>query len=220
MENDEIQPMSQNGLGFFQQSVSHNLTRFFLDEEIMQPSYYRNLLQILLSANEGDIVELWINSCGGDLSSAESIIAGIMSTEARVLGVLNGKAYSAASMIALNCHELIVLPTASLMAHEATYAAVGKGSDIRSYTEFSNRKIDQVIDQCYEGFLTPEEIAQVKVGKEIWMLADEIIDRLQKRDAYYEEKAIEEELAEQEPPKPQRKRTRKKEDSVDGQEML
>lgn len=194
--SDEMTP---NGLGFFQQEQISTLSRFFLDEEIGEPSYYRNLLQVLLSANDNDVIELWINSSGGDLSSAEAIMSAISSTEATVVAIVNGKAYSAASMIMLACHEIVIMPTASVMCHEASWVSAGKGSDQKAYTEFSTKKIDKLIEDVYEGFLSASEIHSVKNGKEIWLVADEVNERLSKRSDYFqakweaEQKAIEEE---------------------------
>ena len=205
-EEDEVSPSA--GLGFFQQASTSTLTRFFLDEEITEPSYYRNLLQVLLSANDNDVVELWINTPGGDLSATEAIVSAIQNSDAQVVGLINGRAYSAGSMIALSCPHLVVLESASMMIHEASFATGGKGSDIRGYVTFSDKKLDKLIDSVYEGFLTPEELVQVKNGKELWLLPEEIEERLEKRGLYFEEKnnPLVEEVEEKEPPKPQRKR--------------
>lgn len=186
--NEEVDVAPSAGLGFFQQANTSTLTRFFLDEEITEPSYYRNLLQVLLSAGDNDVVELWINTPGGDLSATEAIVSAIQNSDAQVVGLINGRAYSAGSMIALSCPHLVVLDSASMMIHEASFATGGKGSDIRGYVTFSDKKLDKLIDSVYEGFLTPEELVQVKNGKELWLLPEEIEERLEKRNAYFEAK--------------------------------
>lgn len=211
-EENEITPSA--GLGFFQQTNSSTLTRFFLDEEIMEPNYYRNLLQVLLSAGDNDVVEIWINTRGGDISSTEAIVSAIQNSEAQVVGLINGMAYSAGSVIALSCPNLVVLDSASMMIHESSYGAGGKSSDIRGYVGFLDRKLDRLIDTVYEGYLTTDEIVQVKNGKELWMLPEEIEERLEKRNTYFENKLAAEREALENPvvdvvpvaSKPQRKR--------------
>lgn len=197
--NGENEVTPSAGLGFFQQTNSSTLTRFFLDEEIMEPHYYRNLLQVLLSASDNDVIEIWINTRGGDISSTEAIVSAIQNSEAQVVGLINGMAYSAGSVIALSCPNLVVLDSASMMIHESSYGAGGKSSDIRGYVGFLDRKLDRLIDTVYEGYLTPDEIVQVKNGKELWMLPEEIEDRLEKRNAYFEEKLrVEQDAVEEE----------------------
>ena len=53
----------------------HNKFEFNLDEDIKEPSYYRNLIEVLNNATEQDLVVLNINSGGGMLDSAISIIS-------------------------------------------------------------------------------------------------------------------------------------------------
>ena len=99
---------SSEQLDYSLSSITHNKFEFNLDEEIKKPSYYRNLIEVLNNATEQDLVVLNINSGGGNLDSAISIIDALRNTRANTLARISGSAYSAAGIIALSCQNLEV----------------------------------------------------------------------------------------------------------------
>ena len=74
---------------------------------------------MLNNATEQDLVVLNINSGGGHLDSAISIIDALKNTRANTLAWISGSCYSAASLIALNCQNLEVGEFATLMCHNS-----------------------------------------------------------------------------------------------------
>jgi elongation factor Tu len=99
---------SSEQLDYSLSSITHNKFEFNLDEKIKKPSYYRNLIEVLNNATEQDLVVLNINSGGGHLDSAISIIDALRNTRANTLAWISGSAYSAAGIIALSCQNLEV----------------------------------------------------------------------------------------------------------------
>jgi ATP-dependent protease ClpP protease subunit len=163
---------------FYEQCVTYTNSRFYLDEDIGEPQYYRPLIQCLTEAEDGDTVELWVNSGGGSLLTTEAIIAAIWSSKAEVIAVVNGAAYSGAGMIVLQCDKQIIMPTATFMAHQASYGSYGGTNDIVSQAEFMKVRMKELLETVYENFLTPEEIIDLMTGKTFWMTAKEIEERL------------------------------------------
>lgn len=165
-------------------NMSEKTTRnfdIFLDEEIGMPSEYRELLSILFGANEDDTINLFINSPGGNLDTALSIIEGINHTKATVSAILLGSCHSAASMIMLYCHNVFVTNSSYMMIHTASYGSSGNTSNVKAHTDFTFKQVDKLLDDTYEGFLTKEELISVKKGVELWLNADEIESRITKR---------------------------------------
>lgn len=160
-------------------NVSHH--DVFIDSEITEPSNYRELLSILFNANEGDSVNVFINSEGGHLDTALAIIEGLKNTQAHVVAVIIGACHSAASFISMYCHEVAVLDNAYSMVHTATFGSVGFTGNVKSHTDFTVRQVEKLINETYEGFLTKEEIVRVKSGVELWFDADEIKKRMESR---------------------------------------
>jgi len=153
----------------------------FLDEEIGAPADYRELISILFSATENDDVSIFINSTGGQLDTALSIIEGIRHCNANVTAIIIGCCHSAASMIALYCHNVVVTDSAYMLVHSASYGSSGTTGNVKAHTDFTYKQVDKLLDDVYEGFLTKEELTNVKKGVEVWLSADEIRTRMEKR---------------------------------------
>ena len=159
-----------------QRSFMHH--EVFLDGDITEPANYRELLSILFNANDSDTVSLYINSSGGHYDTALAIVEGLKHTEARVTAVLIGACHSAASIISMYCHDVIVLDNAYSMIHTASFGSSGSTNNVKAQTEFTVKQIEKLLNQTYEGFLSKEELGRIKTGVELWFDAEEIRTRM------------------------------------------
>lgn len=192
-----------------QQRVNTQYT-FSLFSSLKSPEFYAEMVGTIINADENDLVFIHLNSPGGSYYSCLQIQNAIAMCQATTIAVIHGQCASAASAIALACDHVDVMPFADMLVHNATYGFFGKSSDNLEYAQFNSKQFNKWLSYTYEGFLTPEEIDAVEKGKQHYMDADEIEERLQKREEYYETKAQEalvehEKLKEEKP-----KRTRKK----------
>lgn len=230
-DDDEMPDSSGQVISYYKKSQVFNTSRFYLDEDITWPWYYRPLMQELVEANEGDTVELFFNSHGGLLDSAIAITEAIKATKGKVTAFIMGPCHSAASFIALSCHELIVFDSATMLVHTASHGAAGKNSDLLQQAVFNAKKVDDFLEVCYKGFLEDTEIASLKRGGDFWFTAEEIRTRLLKRNEKYLEtrKYIPEEVKEDirevvletvEPPKPRKGIMKKKKKVLDDREEV
>jgi ATP-dependent protease ClpP protease subunit len=178
----------------------------FLDTDIGEPQNYRDLITLLFNANENDSINIFINSQGGHLNSALAIIEGIKHSNAQVTGIIMGECYSAASMIALNCHNVVVLDSANMMIHTASFGTAGNTSNVKAYTDFTVKEVEKLLVSTYEGFLTSEEIDKIKTGVEIWLSAEDISKRMEIRVKLLEAKEQEVAAPTPEPKKPTRRK--------------
>lgn len=153
----------------------------FLDDDIEEPSQYRELLALLFNSGEEDTINLFINSNGGHLDTALAVVEGLKSTSAQVTAVLIGACHSAASIITMYCHQVAVLDNAYSMVHTASFGAHGSTGNVKAHTEFTVRQVEKLLNDTYEGFLTKEELTRVKSGVELWFDADEIRQRMESR---------------------------------------
>lgn len=156
----------------------HNFYTITFDEPIREPSYYRDVLETIKEANEGDVIELTINSPGGHLDSAGAIIQAIETSQADIFATIEGQAHSAASMIALACHGVRVGKFANMMVHQASFGVGGPSSSVYAQVDFNRKYLTKVIRDAYKHFLTENEIEQVLAGSEIWLDAEELGVRL------------------------------------------
>lgn len=153
----------------------------YLDDEITEPSNYRELISLLMNAGPDDQINLFINSPGGNLDSACAIITAMQCSNAEIKAFLMGAAHSAASMITMYCTQVHVFNSAYMMAHTASFGSVGNTSTVKSHTDFTVAQVEKLLDDAYEGFLTKEELAKVKNGVEVWFDSEQIVARLKGR---------------------------------------
>ena len=184
-----IFPLKEQDTSFIKSAeIKYHQHRVFLDKDIDDPSEYRELIDLLFSASEMDEIQIFINSVGGQLRTAQAIIEGIKLTQANVTGIIIGDCHSAASMIALYCHNVMVLDSASMMIHTAYTGSEGIVSNMQTYSSFLQNKVEKLLHETYDGFLTKEEIEKVKLGIEIWLDAEEIRKRYEGRIKYLDKK--------------------------------
>lgn len=155
-----------------------------LDSLIGEPSNYRELIDLLYMADEDVEFIFLINSGGGNLSTAMAIIEAIKATEGKVRAIITGECHSAASLITLNCHEIVITDSAHSLIHTASYGTGGNTHMVQTHVDFSSKMINKIIDNTYTGFLTETELVDVKKGVEIWMDADQLRERMESRSAY------------------------------------
>ena len=165
-----------------------NIHQVFFDEDIGEPKKYRDLINMLYIASESDEFNFFMNSSGGQLSAALAIIEGIRGTEATVRAIITGECHSAASIITLNCHEIMVTDSAQMLIHTASYGSGGNAHMVQKHVDFSTRHINKMLDDTYTGFLSTTEITDLKKGVEYWLDSDEISSRLDSRLKYLQSK--------------------------------
>lgn len=190
-ENQEQPGVNQKKLltKVFLQKTFHHI---WLNSEIESADKYVDIFDCLMQATEGDVVAVHINSPGGDLDTALQIIDAIESTPATTIAFLEGQACSAGSMIAMACENVEVSEYAYMMIHTFNQGISGKFSDIQNSTDFHRKWWKEVFEKLYADFCTPEEIESVLAGHELWLDADEIVERFNHRKQVREEESSKE----------------------------
>lgn len=157
------------------------LHKVFVDEVFSDPAYERDVIALLREATENDTVEFYVNSVGGNIAAAIPIVNAIRHTKANVVGILMAQAHSAASLVLLACPMTEINPHTEMLIHSATYGVYGKVGDVRDEVRHTQQYIEDIMDEMYANFLTQEEIAEVKNGREMFLRYDDIVGRLQNR---------------------------------------
>lgn len=185
--NDKIIPMFDPQCEVSQTTSSYNAFDIYLDEEIKDPTYYRHAFQVLRSAQRGDLVRLYISSHGGNLNSALIFKNCIEACEADVIAIIEAEAYSAASLIALSCPGIEVKPYATMMLHSASFGSGGSVQNVRDHVEFTGRHAESLMEEVYADFISPEEMEDLRKGRELWFDYKQIGERL---DTMFEARAL------------------------------
>ena len=177
------QQQQQNGL-IRTIPIQINSHLIFIDDDIGDPSTYRDVIHCLATCNENDNVNFLINSNGGRTDSIWQIIEAMKGCRGDVAATVIGSAYSAASMLACMAPECYIADSAEFMLHTAHYGSIGTVPNVKGQTDFATKQINRLLDICYAGFLTPKELEELKNGREWWFDADEARERMLKRQLY------------------------------------
>lgn len=182
----------------------------FIDEEIKEPSYYRNLYNVLGNATELDTVVFHLCTEGGLIDPAVTICNLIDSTDAHTVAILEGEVCSAGTLIVMACDSVIALPHSSMMIHAAVYGTGGSMNKVKRYVDFTDAHLRKILETFYKGFLSDQEIQEMIVNqKEFWITGEEVIQRLENRDKAENESSLIKDIV-VEPPKPAKKKSSKK----------
>ena len=151
---------------------------YYLTGAIGDPEDYLDLCNILRSAGSQDEVVIRINSQGGQVRTGNMIINAINESDATVIGFIESDCASMATYIFLACDTWGVSEAAEFMAHTCSYGAWGKENENFSQMEFMRRQQHKMIRTRYKDFLDEIQIETILSGGDIYLDADEIMERL------------------------------------------
>ena len=164
----------------------------YLDEELVVPSDWRQELEVIRTAQEGDVVNLRINCAGGSDVVMGAFVKAIAETKAHVVGHIEHMCCSAATIIFLACHSYVVSDDCEFMIHTASLMYGGKENNFYEFSTFNNKANERLMKKYYKDFLTEDEINQALKGVDFWFDSEEVIQRLENRDKIRQESQIEE----------------------------
>lgn len=171
---------------------------YYLCGEILEPQYYTEMFYTLRTATDTDLIYLHLNSSGGDFGTGLQIINNIAASNARVVTVLEARAYSMAALIFLSGDDLVVHDNCQLMFHTYSGYLAGKGNEQQAESAAVGNWFEKAMARICIPFLSAQEISRILKGSDLWMDSDEISHRLTRiRRAQHKPKA---------PPKPRAKK--------------
>ena len=173
--------MSETQNSFFNTPFSR-IYSFYLCGEIAPPENYIEWFQAIRMANENDVIQIHINSRGGNLSTALQFMRVLAETPATVIASVEGDCMSAATMIFLSVDSYQISDHSCFMFHNYSGFIYGKGGEMFDNIMFERKWSEKLMKDVYKDFLTEEEINSILENRDIWMDADEVIERIKKRE--------------------------------------
>lgn len=185
---EETQFQINKQLEFYTEQISSIAMTVHIDEEIREPSYYRQVVQGISNLSEGDQLTFNISSPGGRLDGLEVVLSAIDNTEAVTIANIAGQCHSAASILALRCNIIYVSPHASMLVHFISFGSAGASNHVIKQAEHTKKVSEKLFRDTYYGFLTEEEINKcIEDDYQLWLDSEQIIERLKQRQAILEE---------------------------------
>lgn len=185
-EDDELEVEHREQFCAYEKRTMHaHKVTVHLDGPILSARHYRMVASEAADLSENDELEFRISSPGGDMNGLIALLDVINTTEANVTAVIAGESHSAASMLAVSCPNVVVSPYATMLVHNASLGAGrAKAYDLKQYVVHTTEFCNNLFRDVYTGFLSEDEVEEVIQGKELWMGADEISERLEQMMEY------------------------------------
>jgi ATP-dependent protease ClpP protease subunit len=175
---------------FVNKSIN-NLHSFYLSGSIEDPAEYVAWFELIRNAGENDVIQIHINSYGGDLFTAIQFMRAIADTQAHVICSVEGACMSAATMIFLCADTFEVSEHSMFMFHNYSSATFGKGGEMFDNIVHERKWSEHLLKRIYAGFLHDAEIASLLDNKDIWMDGEQVLKRLEERQKKFEKMAKE-----------------------------
>lgn len=164
-------------------SLVVNEYSLYLTGEITAPEDYMEFYAVFKAAGRGDVIRLYISSCGGQLATATLLKTHIEACDAEVVAVLGTDVASAASDIALSCDGIEVNPMSCMLIHNFSYSTgFGHAVSIHNHASFNKELNERWVRGVYGDFLPEETLNKVLDGVDVMLNADQIVEYWNRRE--------------------------------------
>lgn len=134
-------------------------------EWLGMPAVSPNAFREALKEHSGKNITVWIDSWGGDTTAAAGIYNALQEHKGKVITKIDGKAVSAASIIAMAGSEVLMSPVGIMMIHNPWTISAGESKDMRHMAD--------VLDQVKEAIINAYQMKTKRSRNKISQMMDE-----------------------------------------------
>lgn len=175
---------------FFPSGLIHN---FHIYGEIDEAQDYVDFITVLDTATDNDLVNIYLNTPGGNLMTAISIIHAMNRSQTNIVAYADGEVASAGSLIFFAAPNKAVMPYSQLMLHDASMFTGGKLSESIKGITAMTELVSRMAHDIYYPYFNESEIKDILDGKDFYCNAEEIYARLERGEEIIKELSIAEE---------------------------
>jgi ATP-dependent protease ClpP protease subunit len=180
-DDTDTESVAFQGLIRYERQMPVRQVSYYICGELQEPQYYTELFYTLRTASETDLIYLHVNSPGGDFNTGLQIINNVVASDAKIVTILEARAYSMAALIFLSGDELYVHDNCQLMFHTYSGIFAGKGNEQQAEVAAVGKWFEKVMRRICTPFLSVEEISKIVKGSDLWMDSDDIGRRLARK---------------------------------------
>lgn len=180
IKNNAKEDKQQLPYKIIEQKIEEKIIHIYLSTSIGDPKDYIDLVHSIKTANKSDTIHIYLNTPGGRLDTGVQIINAMKHSKARIICILEGRAYSLGALIFLSSSEFVVNDHARLMIHNHSGSAIGKGHEYMAAAQDTVEWFEKMSRDIFKDFLTDKEIQEILDGKDFWLQANEVRERLEK----------------------------------------
>lgn len=176
---------------------SFDIIRIYLPDSINELDEHMDQIEAIRSASENDIIEVYcISNRGGYVDTIVPLCNALATTPAHTVCFVEGHCASAGTFPSMVCDSVEVGAYASFMLHCAQ-GGTGYGTMVNSAesAKFFEKQYGALLEDIYSGFVTSEEARMLHDGRELYLSAEAIMERLQRRAELLAAEAEEEECS-------------------------
>ncbi|WP_018150336.1 Clp protease ClpP [Leeia oryzae] len=162
----------------FERQVAIRQISYYISGELQSPMAYAEMLYTLRTASETDVIYLHLNTPGGNFDTGLQIINNMLDSSARVVTVLEARAFSMGALLFLAGDDLYVHDNCQLMFHNYSGSFIGKGNEQHAQILAVGKWFEKVMKRICHPFLSNEEIEIILQGGDLWLDSDAIRKRL------------------------------------------
>lgn len=120
---------------------------------------------------------MYVNSGGGSVFEGKAIVAQLerVMQRAKVTAVVDALAASAASFVAVSCHEVVMHASAKMMVHLPYAVAAGNASDLRKMADLLDSESDSLVAIYAKKTGKKADELRSMLENETWMTAEEAV---------------------------------------------
>jgi len=140
--------------------------------------YYADWIDTIRNAGPEDSIDFHINTPGGSVYTAIELMTAFAESQAQVNVIISGLCASAGTMLMTVGDSFEIAPGTTFMFHNYSGGTIGKGNEMHVKMEYERKWSKDFLHSVYEHVLTSEEIDQVLDGRDFWLPAEDVAERL------------------------------------------
>ena len=152
--------------------------RLYLSDYLEQSRELDQVVAALRMSGGDDILEIRLNSGGGDVSIGQKFIA--LMTEIfpkRTITVMDAEASSMAAMIFLAGEKRIIYEHSLCMLHNYSMGMFGKGGEVGDRYNATNSSMTAYLKEAIDPYVKKKEFKRILDGKDLYLDAYQMCKR-------------------------------------------
>lgn len=160
----------------YPQVFSHN---FYIYGEVSSDTNdYIELIHTLDTAEENDVVNIYLNTPGGSLETTISIVHAMYRTKGTIVTHADGQVASAGTLIFFAGHTYCVYPYSHMMLHDGGSYMGGKFNENLKNAQATVELVTKICYDLYQPTFTKEEVDSILSGVDKYCSSEELLERV------------------------------------------
>lgn len=140
---------------------------------------YVDMITILDISEEHDRINIFLNTPGGALDTAISIIHAMMRSRAQIVCHADGMVASAGTLIFFAAQTYVIYPYATFMFHDGAMGIQGKINESMKNIAATSQLIERLAYDLYIPVFNEDEVVDILEGRDHYCDSQEMLERIQ-----------------------------------------